>query len=79
MKDEVLLKYGDIIDCPRPVSKRHTPLSREQRAAQFAPFAALTGHDKAVKEAARRNEEEVLNMVERVDPLKDIYPPQDVF
>ena len=64
--DDVLERYGDIIDKKRPVSTKHAPLSMEQRAAQFAPFAALTGHDAAVREAARRNEGEILNMVESV-------------
>lgn len=35
-------KYEDIIGLSRPVSKKHPPMSRENRAAQFAPFAALT-------------------------------------
>ena len=45
--------YDDIVGMERPVSKRHTPMSRENRAAQFAPFAALTGHDAALSEVAR--------------------------
>lgn len=46
-------KYEDIINLPRPVSKRHKPMPVEDRAAQFAPFAALTGHQEAIEEAAR--------------------------
>ena len=42
-------KYGDIIDLPRPVSKRGK-MSMENRAAQFAPFAALTGFHESVDE-----------------------------
>ena len=38
-------KYDDIINLPHHVSKKHPRLSIEQRAAQFAPFAALTGYD----------------------------------
>lgn len=45
--------YGDIIDLPRPVSKKHMPSSRDSRAAQFSPFAALTGYEDAIKETAR--------------------------
>lgn len=45
--------YDDIIDLPHHVSSRHAPMSRENRAAQFAPFAALTGYDDSVKEEAR--------------------------
>ncbi|MCH5267376.1 MAG: hypothetical protein J1E62_03440 [Lachnospiraceae bacterium] len=45
--------YGDMIDMPRPVSKKHPPMSPEDRAAQFSPFAALTGHEAAIRETAR--------------------------
>ncbi len=45
-------KYGDIISLPHHVSpgRPHMPVS--DRAAQFAPFAALTGYDEVIKEAA---------------------------
>ncbi|MBR6228422.1 MAG: hypothetical protein IKQ97_01640 [Eubacterium sp.] len=42
-------KYADIIDLPRPQSKRPR-MSAENRAAQFAPFAALTGYHESVEE-----------------------------
>jgi hypothetical protein len=45
--------YGDIIGLPRPVSGKHMPSSRDSRAAQFSPFAALTGYDEAIRETAR--------------------------
>lgn len=45
--------YHDIIHLPHYVSKTRTPMSMEARAAQFAPFAALTGHDAAIAETAR--------------------------
>lgn len=48
--------YRDIIDLPHPVSKKHPPMARKDRAAQFAPFAALTGHKEAVKERERQTE-----------------------
>lgn len=44
--------YSDIIDLERPVS-RFPKMYRQARAAQFAPFAALTGYEDAVKEASR--------------------------
>lgn len=47
--------YEDIINLPHPVSKKHPQMSMMQRAAQFAPFAALTGYDAAINEAARKN------------------------
>lgn len=47
------MKYDDIIDLPHHVSKVHPQMSRENRAAQFSPFAALTGYEEAVKEMGR--------------------------
>ena len=44
------MKYNDIINLPRHVSKTHNPMPTSDRAAQFSPFAALTGHDAAIKE-----------------------------
>lgn len=52
-------KYKDMLYMERPVSKRHTPMLLENRAAQFAPFAALTGYDDAVEETARLTTEKV--------------------
>lgn len=45
--------YEDIINQPHHISKKHRPMPREARAAQFAPFAALTGYESDVNEAAR--------------------------
>ena len=49
-------KYDDIIHLPHPEPKRHPRMSMEARAAQFAPFAALTGHQEVLAEAARYTE-----------------------
>lgn len=46
-------KYRDILYLARPVSKVHKPMSKSNRAAQFSPFAALTGYEDAVQETAR--------------------------
>jgi hypothetical protein len=46
-------KYADIIDLPRPVSKKRSPMSNHDRAAQFSPFAALTGYDAVIAETGR--------------------------
>ena len=46
-------KYDDIIDLPHHVSKVHPQMSIWDRSAQFAPFAALTGHEEAIAETAR--------------------------
>ena len=48
--------YDDIIALPHPISGRHRRMSAVDRAAQFAPFAALTGYAAAVKETARETE-----------------------
>jgi hypothetical protein len=45
--------YDDIIHLPHHVSNKHPPMRRSDRAAQFSPFAALTGYNAAVKETAR--------------------------
>ena len=47
--------YSDIIDMPRHVSTRHLHMSQYDRAAQFAPFAALTGYDDMIDEAGAQN------------------------
>lgn len=49
-------KYDDIIDLPHPTSKKHPRMSRQNRAAQFSPFAALTGYDAEIREIARQTE-----------------------
>lgn len=46
-------KYDDIINLPHHVSARHPQMTLSERAAQFAPFAALTGHNAAIQETAR--------------------------
>ncbi len=53
-------RYADIIHLPRPVTHTHPPMSLADRAAQFSPFAALTGHDAAIAEAARLTEQRPL-------------------
>lgn len=50
-------EYDDIINLPNPTSKTHLRMSLYNRAAQFSPFAALTGHDAAIRETARPTEE----------------------
>ena len=46
-------EYDDIIHLPHHVSRIHPQMSMEDRAAQFSPFAALTGYDAAIVETAR--------------------------
>lgn len=51
--------YDDLLHLPHPTSKKHPRMSRLDRAAQFSPFAALTGYDDAVKETARLTDQRV--------------------
>ncbi len=52
-------KYEDIINLPRHISKKHPQMPIEERAAQFAPFAALVGYEDAVEETARITEKRI--------------------
>jgi len=54
-----LEKYADIINMPHHVSKKHKQMSLYERSAQFAPFAALTGHEAAINETGRLTEEKI--------------------
>ena len=50
---EITHKYDDIINLPHHVSETRAHMPMLDRAAQFSPFAALTGYDAAVVETAR--------------------------
>ena len=52
-------QYDDIINLPHHISKKHPQMSLYARSAQFAPFAALTGYEVAVKETARETNERI--------------------
>ena len=52
-------KYDDIISLSHHVSSRHPQMPMMNRAAQFSPFAALTGYDDAVRETARLTDEKI--------------------
>lgn len=78
--------YDDIINLPHHVSSTRPQMSMIDRAAQFSPFAALTGYDAAIKETGRLTDEKIeldeealsnLNMkfqilFERLDEQPDI-------
>lgn len=70
--------YSDIRSMSRPTYDDLPPMTRRDRAAQFAPFAALTGYDDAVDEAARLTdsrreltEDEINELNARLNELKD--------
>jgi hypothetical protein len=50
-------EYDDIINLPHHVSPRHPRMSLQARAAQFAPFSALTGYGEEIEKSAHRVEE----------------------
>ena len=52
-------RYSDIFDLPHHVSKKRPQMNRLNRAAQFAPFAALTGYDDLITETARQTDQRV--------------------
>lgn len=64
-------KYGDIIGLSHHVSVRHRPMKYCDRAAQFAPFAALTGYEACIAEKARLTERK-LELDENMKFLLDI-------
>ncbi|MFR0771159.1 MAG: hypothetical protein ACLSH6_02745 [Limosilactobacillus pontis] len=47
-------RYNDIMDVPRHISRAHLPMTKQDRAGQFAPFAALTGYRELLDKAAQR-------------------------
>ena len=52
--------YEDIINLPHHTSKTHPPMALSMRAAQFSPFAALTGYGEAIKESGRETERRII-------------------
>lgn len=63
--------YDDIINLPHHVSAKHPKMSIYNRAAQFSPFAALTGYEKAIEEARKKQEEAVRRRNAPVDENGD--------
>lgn len=61
--------YKDIINNPHHTSKTRKRMSQSNRAAQFAPFAALTGHDASIYEAARLIENKIELNDKEIDAL----------
>lgn len=59
MKLKKTKKYDDIINLEHHVSKKHPQMDIKNRAAQFAPFAALTGHEEAIDDTAKSHLDEL--------------------
>ena len=66
--------YDDIINLPHHTSQRHPRMSMYNRAAQFSPFAALTGYEKAIEEARKKQEAEV----RRRDAPVELWERKDI-
>lgn len=61
--------YENIIDLPHHTSDKHPRMSRENRAAQFSPFAALTGYNAEINETARLTDEKLDLSEDRVNDI----------
>ena len=66
-------RYDEIINLPHHVSKTRPQMPMSDRAAQFAPFAALTGYDSAIKETGRLTDERIELDVEALTALDMKY------
>ena len=69
------MSYDDIINMSHPTSERHPRMARADRAAQFAPYSALSGYEQAIDEAARltmRNRELGEDVADRLDKWQRI-------
>ncbi len=72
MSEDPRIVYADIIDLPHHQSAVHPHMSLHDRAAQFAPFAALVGYDEMVDEEARLTDRQIApgeSDLERLDRL----------
>lgn len=62
-------RYTQILHHPRPVSQQRLPMPVRDRAAQFAPFAALTGFDDAIGETGRVVEQPIILAQDALEEL----------
>ncbi|MBR4183908.1 MAG: hypothetical protein IKQ56_08835 [Lachnospiraceae bacterium] len=68
------IRYADIYDMPYTKSKKHPHMSLYDRAAQFAPFAALTGYDDMIGEAAK-----LVNEKPDKETVKEVFENEGIF
>jgi len=74
-------KYEDMLDMEHHVSKKHPRMSMHDRAAQFSPFAALTGYDEAVDDTVRADIDGKVDteyMHDEEDRLSALYSQGDL-
>lgn len=69
--DENKDRYKDIIDLPHHTSDKRPRMSAIARAAQFSPFAALTGYDAAIDETARLTDEKLQPDEDRINDINE--------
>jgi hypothetical protein len=65
--------YADIMNLPRPEPARHKRMPAENRAAQFMPFAALTGYEDAIGKTAEQVRERAEQVRERAELEGDLF------
>ena len=65
--------YDDIIDHPHHISTKRSAMSPHNRAAQFSPFAALTGYDEEIDETARRTDVRMELTDDQTDQLNQAF------
>lgn len=70
--------YSDIIDHPHYQSKKRPHMSMYDRAAQFSPFAALTGYEESVEDAAKE-ETDRMNLRPYTGTIDDFDPNDKIF
>lgn len=73
--------YKDILSLSNPTSKKHPRMSMYERAAQFSPFAALTGYDAQIQETARLtntkielSDDEKVNLDATINHIQTLLP-----
>lgn len=71
MMPDARIEYRDIIDRAHHVSSKRPQMSRLNRAAQFAPFAALTGYDDLIHESARETECRQIPDENKIEEMND--------
>ena len=64
--------YDDIIRLPHHVSEKHPQMALSDRAAQFSPFAALTGYEAAVDETTRLTDEKIDLSEDRIAAISEL-------
>lgn len=65
-------RYDDMLDMPRPVSRKHPPMNSLNRAAIFSPFAALTGFDAKIQDAQHRRCNRILLSEDEKEPINAV-------